>query len=168
LTVIAPKSNVIPEHASPEQFIMRGNVISIVSMIGIAAGCTESPSPSSQAPVPAIGASGAANGMAAAALDRAVVKLTDSAIEQFRTVVASDPTKHVRLSVKREGPTGYMYDLQIDDSIADSDFVDRSHGFTLVVDAKSALFLEGATIDWQVESDGRAGFKFSNPNAIEK
>jgi iron-sulfur cluster insertion protein len=99
---------------------------------------------------------------------RAVVKLTDSAIAKFKEFLGAEPTKHIRLSVKNEGPTGFMYDLKSDDSINDSDFVDRSHGFLLVVDPKSSIYLDGATIDWHTQADGQAGFKFDNPNAVEK
>ncbi len=100
--------------------------------------------------------------------ERSIVKLTDSAESKFKEFLAAEPTKHIRLSVKSEGPTGFMYDLQIDDSIDDSDFVDKSHGFTLVVDPKSSIYLDGATIDWQAQPDGQAGFKFDNPNAVER
>jgi iron-sulfur cluster assembly accessory protein len=100
--------------------------------------------------------------------ERSIVKLTDSAESQFKEFLAAEPTKHIRLSVKNEGPTGFIYDLQIDDSINDSDFVDKSHGFMLVVDPKSSIYLDGATIDWQTQSDGQAGFKFDNPNAVER
>lgn len=100
--------------------------------------------------------------------ERPVVKLTDAAVSKFKEVLAAEPTKHIRLSIKNEGPTGFMYDLQIDDTIHESDFVDQSQGITLVVDARSSIFLEGATIDWQIQPDGQAGFKFENPNAVEQ
>jgi Fe-S cluster assembly iron-binding protein IscA len=61
-----------------------------------------------------------------------------------------------------------MYDLQVDDTMNDSDFVDDSNGFRLVVDPKSSIYLEGATIDWQTQADGTTGFKFHNPNAVEQ
>ena len=99
--------------------------------------------------------------------ERSVVKLTGSATAKFKEFLVAEPSKHIRLSVKYEGPTGFMYDLQIDDSINASDLVDKSHGFTLVVDRESAIYLDGTTIDWQFQSDGQAGFKFDNPRAMD-
>lgn len=102
------------------------------------------------------------------AREHSVVRLTDAAVAKFKEVLAAEPTKHIRLSVKYEGPTGFRYDLQFDDSIRETDWIDRSNGFLLVVDPKSSLFLEGATIDWQTLPDGTSGFKFDNPNALKK
>lgn len=100
--------------------------------------------------------------------EHSVVRLTDAAVAKFKEVLAAEPTKHIRLSVKNEGPTGFSYDLQIDDSVRDTDWIDKSHGFVLVVDPTSSLFLDGATIDWQTLPDGTSGFKFDNPNAVEQ
>jgi iron-sulfur cluster assembly accessory protein len=114
---------------------------------------------------------GAATNVGVAGADvreRSVVILTDAAVEKFTEFLNEEPGKHIRLSVTNEGPTGFIYDLKIDDSINATDFVDRSHGLTLVVDPKSALYLEGATIDWQTRMDGTAGFKFDNPNAAQQ
>jgi Fe-S cluster assembly iron-binding protein IscA len=71
--------------------------------------------------------------------------------------------------VKNEEPAGFMYDLKFDDTpLNDEDRVDSSHGFQLVVDARSSLFLQGATIDWETQSDGEAGFRFDNPHAVKR
>lgn len=62
-----------------------------------------------------------------------------------------------------------MYDLRIDSTkLTDSDMLDRQNGFLSVTDAKSAVYLNGASIDWVTEPDGTAGFKFDNPNAAER
>jgi iron-sulfur cluster assembly protein len=97
-----------------------------------------------------------------------VVNVTPAAVIRLKEALAAEPSKHVRVSVKQGGSTGFMYDLQIDDSIDEEDFVDTSNGFTLVIDQTSSFFLEGATIDWQTQPDGRSGFKFDNPNALEE
>ena len=59
-------------------------------------------------------------------------------------------------------------DAEIDDSIDNADFVDKSYDVTLVVDRKSLLYVDGATIGWQTQADGQAGFKFGNPNAAKQ
>lgn len=61
-----------------------------------------------------------------------------------------------------------MYDLKFDDRVSrDDDYLDEQNGIQIVVDKRSALFLEGATIDWQTTPDGRQGFHFDNPNAVK-
>jgi iron-sulfur cluster assembly accessory protein len=98
-----------------------------------------------------------------------VVSVTGAAGEKMKSFLNGDQNSYIRLSVKNDGPTGFMYDLKIDDvKPTDSDIVDDSNGFLLITDTKSSLYLDGATIDWETRPDGSAGFKFDNPNAIEK
>ena len=54
-------------------------------------------------------------------------------------------------------------DTQFDDK-ADSRY--NFHGVDVVVDKKSALYLDGTTLDWY---DGleRRGFTFDNPNVVK-
>jgi iron-sulfur cluster assembly protein len=40
------------------------------------------------------------------------------------------------------------------------------HGVPVVVDKKSALYLDGITIDWH-QSLEKQGFTFDNPNAVK-
>jgi iron-sulfur cluster insertion protein len=136
-------------------------------MFTLVTGCTDSAiSPDSAQPkVEALSTEAATE--LPPAQERQVVKLSDSAVTKFKEFLAGDAMKHIRLSVKDEGPTGFKYDLQIVDSIGESDFVDRSHGFTLVVDPKSSIYLEGASIDWLIQPDGQEGFIFDNPNALK-
>jgi len=101
--------------------------------------------------------------------NQSVVKLTDAAVAKFAAFLSDAPSDHIRLSVKRDGPTGFMYDLQIESPPwSDDDLVDQSNGFTLVVSPRDSTYLDGATIDWETRPDGTEGFKFHNPNAIEQ
>jgi iron-sulfur cluster assembly accessory protein len=136
-------------------------------LLFLATGCADSTAPIDAPSTPDNRTSNSAPDETSEGRQHAVVQLTDAAVAKFKEFLAAEPTKHIRLSVKQEGPTGYMYDLQLDDSIDEADFVDNSHGFTIVVDPKSSIFLEGATIDWLTQPDGQAGFKFDNPNAVE-
>ncbi len=98
-----------------------------------------------------------------------VVELTDSAVAKFFEFLKDTPDAHIRLSVKREGPSGFMYDLKIEPTPwSDQDLVDQSHGFAIAVPPRDFIYLDGATIDWESRPDGTAGFKFHNPNAIEQ
>ena len=48
--------------------------------------------------------------------------------------------------------------------IQTDDIVENYGDVTVVIDKKSILFLDGATVDW-VEDLNQRGFKFINPNA---
>ncbi len=98
-----------------------------------------------------------------------VVSVTDAASEKMKSFLNGDQKSYIRLSVKNDGPTGFMYDLKIDDvALNGTDLLDNTNGFLLVTDVKSSLYLDGATIDWETKPDGSAGFKFDNPNAIQQ
>lgn len=48
---------------------------------------------------------------------------------------------------------------------ADGDVLDDAQGFPLVLDARSAPYLEGTVVDY-VEVEGQRGFKVDNPNPL--
>ena len=57
--------------------------------------------------------------------------------------------------------------LGFDDKFnAEADSRYEFHGVDVVVDKKSALFLDGTTVDWYDGLDKR-GFTFDNPNAVK-
>jgi iron-sulfur cluster assembly protein len=147
---------------------MNTHYITSLVLILFATGCADSTSPVDAVSPVDSRTSRSTPDETSEGLEHSVVKLTDAAVAKFKEFLAAEPTKHIRLSVKNEGSTGFMYDLQIDDSIDETDFVDNFYGFALVVDPKSSIYLDGATIDWQTQPDGQAGFKFENPNAVEK
>jgi iron-sulfur cluster assembly accessory protein len=137
--------------------------ISLISL-AIALGCSKSGSPDV---APADEVKPPTNSSMSEPGQRSIVKLTEAAASKLKEFLAAESAKHVRLSVKNDGPTGFRYSLKIDDAVDESDFVDTTHGFTLAVDRASSLLLEGTTIDWQTQPDGQAGFKFDNPNAVQ-
>jgi iron-sulfur cluster assembly protein len=77
-------------------------------------------------------------------------------------------TPYLRVGVKLGGPTGFLYDLRFDSTYSPKlDYLGESGGVAIVVDRKSAIYLEGATIDFTTEN-GERGFKFHNPNAVDE
>ena len=62
------------------------------------------------------------------------------------------------------GCSGFSYEMFFDSEIADSDTSISYGEIKVVVDASSALLLEGAVLDY-ADSLQKAGFSIDNPNA---
>ena len=72
---------------------------------------------------------------------------------------------YLRVGVRGGGCSGFQYGLDlIDEDVNDSYEQFDQHGVKLVIDPKSYLYLNGATIDY-VETVMQSGFTFNNPNA---
>ena len=73
----------------------------------------------------------------------------------------------LRVGVVASGCQGYEYKLEFDQEFnAEQDEQFDYHGIKLIVDKKSALVLDGTTIDWHDSLD-RTGFRFDNPNVTK-
>lgn len=94
-----------------------------------------------------------------------LVTLTPAAADMIRQVQAAEGGKYVRVGVINSGPTGFQYSMKMEEEKPGGDHVVESEGITLLVDRKSALHLDGLTIDFLTEN-GQRGFKFNNPNAV--
>jgi iron-sulfur cluster assembly protein len=97
------------------------------------------------------------------------LKVTESAVKEFKRALAeTDGTESVvRVSVQGGGCSGFMYGLGFvpeSDINPEGDIVEEFDGLKVVVDKKSLMFLDGATIEW-VDDLSQRGFKFVNPNA---
>jgi len=76
-----------------------------------------------------------------------------------------DPTAGLRVAVRGGGCSGFEYALDFETEARDNDFVYQQGDLTVYVDALSARYLEGTTIDYVMGAQG-AGFKFDNPKAV--
>jgi len=98
------------------------------------------------------------------------VNITEKAAGEIKRVITekSMPENTVlRVGIAAGGCSGFQYRLGFDDNADDSkDTVLEQHGIRVAIDKKSALYLDGATIDFY---DGleRRGFMFENPNAVK-
>jgi len=93
------------------------------------------------------------------AASKEVVRVKDE--EQF------NDNMFLRVGVTGGGCSGFSYSLGFDDKFDDTkDSKFNYHGVDIVVDKKSALFLDGTTVDWYSGLDKR-GFTFNNPNAVK-
>jgi iron-sulfur cluster assembly accessory protein len=102
---------------------------------------------------------------------QAVITLTPAAATKIREILketkAEDST-YLRVSVTAGGCSGFTYGLNLDHSPpTDADLRLKSEGVAVVVDRKSALFLQGTKIDYY-SGIKVAGFTFDNPNTLKE
>jgi iron-sulfur cluster assembly accessory protein len=93
------------------------------------------------------------------------IKLTEAAAEEVKR--AKEDDSYLRVGVKGGGCSGFEYSLTIDATYDEqNDSLSRQHGVDVVVDKKSALYLDGTTLDYYTDISKR-GFVFDNPNAVK-
>ena len=87
-------------------------------------------------------------------------------IEEQREAGETNGEKiYLRLSVKGGGCSGFQNKLDLDVNYNDkTDELLEQHGVPVVVDRKSLLYVDGATVDF-IDELTRRGFSVSNPQA---
>lgn len=95
-----------------------------------------------------------------------MIQLTDKAKIEVKKLIEQQakPGAFLRVGVKVGGCSGLSYDVNFDDKMNPGDKIYDASGVMVVCDSKSALYLDGMTIDYSTELVG-AGFKFVNPKA---
>tara|TARA_R100001244_G_C5135526_1_gene126786 strand:- start:230 stop:553 length:324 start_codon:yes stop_codon:yes gene_type:complete len=95
------------------------------------------------------------------------IKLTEAAAIEAKKCFEGTEEKYLRVGVKGGGCSGFEYSLSIDHEYDNTnDTMSNQHGIDVVVDKKSALYLEGTILDYYSDISKR-GFKFDNPNATK-
>lgn len=94
-----------------------------------------------------------------------IVNLTEAAKEQVKSLITKETGNPdgIRLSLLAGGCSGLSYHMEFD-KIKEKDLIDETDGIKVIVDPKSALYINGITLDYQGGLNGR-GFIFTNPNA---
>ena len=95
-----------------------------------------------------------------------IISLTDAAVKEVKRLINVQGIEEggLRLGVKGGGCSGLSYTINFDDKIGQYDQVCEISGVKIIVDAKSAIYLQGTQLDYQ--KDMLSGnFKFLNPNA---
>lgn len=98
------------------------------------------------------------------------VMLTERAASEVKKILQEQKLEEgtlLRVGVTGGGCSGFSYALGFDkafDEKADSKY--DHHGVSVVVDKKSALYLDGTTVDFYDGLEKR-GFTFDNPNAVK-
>lgn len=96
-----------------------------------------------------------------------MITLTENAIVAVKDIISKQGNKDLklRLGIAGGGCSGYQYKLNLEkEESKKSDKVFNFDGVTVVVDAKSLLFLGGVTLDYVSDPFG-PGFSFINPDA---
>ena len=98
-----------------------------------------------------------------------MVTIEQGAIDKIKTLLAEEDTQGLmlRLFVQGGGCSGFQYGFTFDESKNDDDFVVEKDGVTLLVDAMSMQYLNGATIDYSKTLMAEQ-FEIKNPNATSK
>jgi iron-sulfur cluster assembly protein len=94
-----------------------------------------------------------------------MITVTDAAFRRLHDLITENPdyrNKGLRIFVETGGCAGMQYGMEFDDAKQGDRRIEQD-GVEVLIDAYSADFLTGATIDY---SDGLtgAGFKITNPN----
>ena len=95
------------------------------------------------------------------------VALTAKAAEMVkitRQQEGIDESHGLRIAVRGGGCSGFEYALDFENEARENDWIYEQSGLTIYVDAVSARYLEGTTIEYVMGMAG-AGFKFINPQA---
>ncbi len=97
-----------------------------------------------------------------------IVTLTPNAIKEVKRLqeVQGLGSAALRLGVKGGGCSGLSYTVNFDTEMGPYDQSYEVDGIRIIVDMKSAIYLQGTQLDYQ--KDLVSGqFKFSNPNATK-
>ncbi len=95
-----------------------------------------------------------------------VLTITEPAVGEVRKFLAADDvpqeTAGLRVSVLPGGCSGFKYSLNIEDNPVEDDITADISGVRVFIDAFSAQYLNGVTIDYVTSMQG-SGFTFNNP-----
>jgi iron-sulfur cluster assembly accessory protein len=93
------------------------------------------------------------------------VTLTPTAVSKVREIMAQqNPVPAgLRIGVVGGGCSGFSYSMSFENAPGMMDKVLNFDGLKVYVDATSAMYLDGCTVDF-VETLEASGFKFENPN----
>ena len=94
------------------------------------------------------------------------VNLSPIAAEKLQSILQEKnlPGYGLRVFVSGGGCSGFQYGMAFENTTEEGDFVFESSGVRMYVDSASAMYLEGANVDY-VDSLMGGGFRIENPNA---
>ena len=101
------------------------------------------------------------------AMIRPLVMLTPIAAQKLQQILAEKNLAGygLRVFISGGGCSGYQYGMAFENTTEEGDFVFESQGVRVYLDSASAMYLEGANVDY-VDSLMGGGFRVENPNAV--
>lgn len=102
-----------------------------------------------------------------AVTDMTPLVFSDSAANKVRALIEEEgnPDLKLRVFVTGGGCSGFQYGFTFDETQNEDDFVMEKGGVTLLIDAMSMQYMQGAEIDYTEGLEG-AQFVIRNPNAV--
>ena len=96
-----------------------------------------------------------------------MITITPEAADQLKSFLADQgtPDHALRVFVAPGGCSGLQYGMTIEENAEDGDEIIETGGVRLMVDNFSAMYLNGAEVDY-VNSLMGGGFTVRNPNAV--
>lgn len=94
---------------------------------------------------------------------KAAMKVSPTAIEQLRKLVAQPDPKFIRVGVKNKGCSGLAYHLEYVEKPATFDEVVEQDGIKVLIDSKALFSIIGSEMDWHEDKLSKR-FVFRNPN----
>ena len=96
-----------------------------------------------------------------------MITLTETAAAEAKQYIEDNKEKYLIIGVQGGGCSGFEYSLTVGHEYDEQqDTLSNQHGVDVIVDKKSALYLEGTTLDYYTDISKR-GFTFENPNATK-
>jgi iron-sulfur cluster insertion protein len=94
------------------------------------------------------------------------VRFSDAAAARVKVLAEENknPAQKLRVFVSGGGCSGFQYGFEFDENVNDGDLVVENNGATMLVDAMSLQYLNGAEIDFLEGLEG-SRFVINNPNA---
>jgi iron-sulfur cluster assembly protein/iron-sulfur cluster insertion protein len=95
-----------------------------------------------------------------------MITVTDSAAAKVKELLDQEDEAGLalRVAVRPGGCSGFSYEMFFDSDVAADDHRTTVGQVDVIVDASSAMLLEGAVLDYK-DGLSQAGFSIDNPNA---
>lgn len=98
-----------------------------------------------------------------------IVTLTPAAVKQVKRLMdkRAEETLGLRIGVKGGGCSGLSYMMGLEAAPRDTDMVYHVDGMQVMIDPKSARFVQGVVLDYSLANLLEGGWKWTNPNAAK-
>lgn len=88
--------------------------------------------------------------------------ITEAAQQKILEMLQDKADHRFRIKLQGGGCSGLTYVFSVDDKLDAADLLVQVHATSLVVDKKSALFINNSVLDWQ-DTLMSKGFRLLNP-----